>query len=311
MTDFVAHAQRENCLKKHQIVMIGDPIETGKFTIESAGADQRLRHMSAERKRLKYEDLYPTAVAPNFGLTKNYCVKCEQTGEVYFSITKSDHVAYTDCYELRVHADEDNARRAAYVLPWREDEITYMDLGDAYDFFFTGPLSGCQVYVGTRGGQVRVYHANSNYMGANLRAPSQSSAYMDKLYDLAKQNGETLTHRLDKDQYVAYVKENEVEEDGTYKTRLVGDGSSGKEEFVTKEVSTDVLTDYIARKTGQSRREISVIQTYAFVFGVRRLGAWSFFFHVIGMASYKRPGLLSNRENKWKTIIPCAPLPTA
>ncbi|WP_437782064.1 hypothetical protein [Sorangium sp. So ce1097] len=311
MTEFVAHAQRANCLKRHQIVMVGDAMETGKFTIESDSNDQRLRHMSAERARLKYEDLYPTAVPPNFGLTKNYCVKCEQTGAVYFGITKSENVAYTDCYELRVHAGEGDGRRAAYVLPWREDEITYMELGNAYDFFFTGPLSGCQVYVGTRGGRLRVYHANSNYMGANLRAPSRSSAYMDKLYDMAKQDGETLTHRLGKDQYVAYVKENEVDEDGTYKTRLVGDGMGDEEWFVTKEVSTDVLTDYVARKTGQNRRDISVLQTYAFVFGVRRLGEWSFFFHVIGMASYKRPGLLSNRENKWKTIIPCAPLPTA
>jgi len=48
-------------------------------------------------------------------------------------------------------------------LPWKANTVTYMDLDAAATTFFTGPLSGCSIFVGrTAGGQWTVFHANRN-----------------------------------------------------------------------------------------------------------------------------------------------------
>ncbi len=52
-------------------------------------------------------------------------------------------------------------------LPWQPDRATYMQLNAGARLFFTGPLSGCNVYVaGPRSGPV-VFHTNNNSGGDN------------------------------------------------------------------------------------------------------------------------------------------------
>jgi hypothetical protein len=55
-------------------------------------------------------------------------------------------------------------------LPWGPDATTYMQLDNNADVWFTGPLSGCNVYAAGNGRNIWVIHANSNANAANLGA---------------------------------------------------------------------------------------------------------------------------------------------
>jgi hypothetical protein len=48
------------------------------------------------------------------------------------------------------------------VLPWGPDACTYMELDAAAEVWFTGPLSGCNIYATGDGAGITVIHANSN-----------------------------------------------------------------------------------------------------------------------------------------------------
>lgn len=54
------------------------------------------------------------------------------------------------------------------VLPWGPNACTYMQLDGAADAWFTGPLSGCNVYAAGDGVDPWVFHANSNENAADL-----------------------------------------------------------------------------------------------------------------------------------------------
>jgi len=54
-------------------------------------------------------------------------------------------------------------------LPWGPDACTYMQLDDAAEVWFTGPLSGCNIYSVGNGRQIWVIHANFNQDGDNVQ----------------------------------------------------------------------------------------------------------------------------------------------
>jgi hypothetical protein len=51
-------------------------------------------------------------------------------------------------------------------LPWKANAVTYMTLDNAAKTFFTGPLSGCSIYIGKVGTTYWAFHANRNATGA-------------------------------------------------------------------------------------------------------------------------------------------------
>jgi hypothetical protein len=56
-------------------------------------------------------------------------------------------------------------------LPWKADTVTFMQLDAGARTFFTGPLSGCSIYIGRAGnGTYWVFHANRNSTGASNAA---------------------------------------------------------------------------------------------------------------------------------------------
>jgi len=59
---------------------------------------------------------------------------------------------------------------AVRFLPWGENATTYMQLDDAATIWFTGPLSGCNVYSAGDGKNIWVIHANSNANAGNVQA---------------------------------------------------------------------------------------------------------------------------------------------
>lgn len=48
------------------------------------------------------------------------------------------------------------------VLPWGPNACTFMELDPAAEVWFTGPLSGCNIYAVGDGAGITVIHANSN-----------------------------------------------------------------------------------------------------------------------------------------------------
>lgn len=52
-------------------------------------------------------------------------------------------------------------------LPWNADCVTYMKLDPAARTFFTGPINGCSIYLGTVGADWWAFHANRNNAGAH------------------------------------------------------------------------------------------------------------------------------------------------
>lgn len=50
-------------------------------------------------------------------------------------------------------------------LPWKADAVTYMVIDAAATTFFTGPLSGCSIYIGVENGNLWAFHANRNSTG--------------------------------------------------------------------------------------------------------------------------------------------------
>jgi hypothetical protein len=53
-------------------------------------------------------------------------------------------------------------------LPWKANTVTFMQLGAGARTFFTGPLSGCSIFIGrSAAGAIWAFHANRNNNGAH------------------------------------------------------------------------------------------------------------------------------------------------
>ncbi|HEX8440334.1 hypothetical protein [Archangium sp.] len=158
-------------------------------------------------------------------------VHCEMTTEQHDTV-------------VRFHPEPGANRFPAYFLPWRQNQITCIELGTQADFFFTSMLTGCSVYVSTSPGKPMkpwVYHANGlalvqrslrttnvpsgsgdpdtvellEYLGnggpssrptGQGNQPDRSIEYMDKLYSQARPHGHTPSKRLTKSTYYAALK---------------------------------------------------------------------------------------------------------
>lgn len=76
-----------------------------------------------------------------------------------------------------VHVEHGAVDLGIRFLPWKADTVTYMVLDPAATTFFTGPLSGCSIFVGRVGlGPYWVFHANRNSTGAPNPAVKASMA---------------------------------------------------------------------------------------------------------------------------------------
>ncbi len=64
-------------------------------------------------------------------------------------------------------------------LPWKANTVTYMTIDAAAQTFFTGPLSGCSIFVGQAGGQWTVFHANRNNAGGVNNSAIKASMTTD------------------------------------------------------------------------------------------------------------------------------------
>lgn len=88
-------------------------------------------------------------------------------------------------YAVTFEPEEREGSIRCYFLPWRQNQITHMALGNDADFFFTATLDGCSVYVVGAESSPVVYHANAK----GAPDPARQSDYMGRLVTLAFFNG--------------------------------------------------------------------------------------------------------------------------
>lgn len=79
----------------------------------------------------------------------------------------------------------DTVDRGVRYLPWRANAVTYMTLDPAATTFFTGPLSGCSIFIGKRGNTYWAFHANRNASGTADNAATKASMTTDVITRLA------------------------------------------------------------------------------------------------------------------------------
>lgn len=113
--------------------------------------------------------------------------------------------------ELRVDAQIPAAHRITAVprgatgkkiafLPWRESAGSCTQLDGGTEMFFTGPLSGCHVYVAVSPGQSPwVFHLNANDSASDRAA--NMKAKDDEAARVAAQHGTSIVKSLKRGEY--------------------------------------------------------------------------------------------------------------
>lgn len=157
-----------------------------------------------------------------------------------------------------------NTSRRAYFLPYRQNGITHITLGNDADFCFTAPLGGCTVYIWRpMGAAPQFFHANAGDVQDVPVGNKQS--YMDFMFEavtgVAAGHGTVTAYRS------ANVGLNTV----------VNPGLTGTE----------------VRKFFQGRHNFQWLLCGANVMG-RRTGhnAWTFYFQTVRVLGYDRYALL-------------------
>ncbi|HZI14101.1 MAG TPA: hypothetical protein VE153_27285, partial [Myxococcus sp.] len=143
----------------------------------------------------------------------------------------------------------------AFYLPYKDNLIVGMELGNQASFFFTANLSGCSIYVerDTVTHRTRVYHANA--MALTQGGGDQGAQdYMDRLYLAARPANSQLVARCDPALYNRQTV--------TYLNRKLGKGHQN--------VTTLGFTCFYGFRTGPDQ--------------------WEFYFQTCANFSYVKPG---------------------
>ncbi|MFY1828559.1 hypothetical protein ACN47A_21725 [Myxococcus fulvus] len=210
---------------------------------------------------------------------------------IHLDITAAKQSFFSNAPVNELHAYQVNPGGAlgCQYLSWEDSCIVSMDLSNVGPpWMMSGPFNGCHFYVtrDTVTNQVRVHHANANKIAdpteVGHNRPDLAEAYMDGLMAAAQGPNEVITHQMRKDDYLARI----------------WDPLAGAK------VESPVTLAYRNYKLGQGRKNIALHETMCLVFGIRTApNTWDFFFHVAGVADYKRSGLRSNRQGYLKTVV--------
>lgn len=86
------------------------------------------------------------------------------TGE-HVRIGKGSRAMHSICCRVT------NVEKHIRFLPWKANTVTFMQIDGAGETFFTGPLSGCSIFIGLdAGNNYWGFHANRNNAGAHNAA---------------------------------------------------------------------------------------------------------------------------------------------
>lgn len=98
------------------------------------------------------------------------------------------------------YADIDYLDFKAYFLPYIENEISVMILGDKADIFITPPLTGCSIIVTQREGVTKLYHLNARD-NEGLITEESMAELMEAIPSEERENIVFALHKTDYAQY--------------------------------------------------------------------------------------------------------------
>jgi hypothetical protein len=172
----------------------------------------------------------------------------------------------------------------SYFLPWQMDRITRVPLGGAGPaFFFTSSLTGCTIYVTGTEQAPTVYHANARGIGEEDEDDVRQE-YMERLFSKANRPEAPLLYKLAKRDY-----------------RM-------EPELARKRRQGRVFV----RRGALNEEDVALEETT--VIGVRKRGAWKFYYQMNIYMKFDRPAYalgIRIREGTRFTGIKsyCRPLP--
>jgi hypothetical protein len=179
-----------------------------------------------------------------------------------------------------------------YYLPWRHDALSFMELGNEADFFFTASLTGCTVYVSGPLASPTVFHAN----GKSLRGMGTDAASVARTQN-----------------YMNYVLAMIQEERG-----IAGDAQILRSPGGTS-APANVRDDYRFKSTAYQDAKLAKhttnveglsVKAYTTVGGSRNTGtgAWTFWYQVWARVPYQKAGVRKDKvrilhvEQLWPSV---------
>lgn len=94
-----------------------------------------------------------------FGYQRDY----NQTGNNFFGIRVGDtNLKYPTIGLHQITIVSQTLNHGIQYLPWAPDKSTYMRVDPNATLIFTGPLQGCNIYIGDNGGIPIIFHCNYN-----------------------------------------------------------------------------------------------------------------------------------------------------
>lgn len=164
--------------------------------------------------------------------------------------------------------------KSAYTLPWATTAITRVALGDAGNFFFTAPLTGCTIFIDTNpAGGPHVYHANAG----NIADPDKDTFMQGAFLDWSGR----------------------------------AHNAPGVRSFVSRphlgvnaNSALPIAGGLEARKVGHGRQNVQWLTIGANVMGVRTgPGAWTFHWQIVGLLEYDRGAQhVFNKHNQLEVV---------
>ncbi|RKH44493.1 hypothetical protein [Corallococcus llansteffanensis] len=82
---------------------------------------------------------------------------------------------FLSAHDFQLGGNEGGQGKRAYLLPWHEDGVCWMQLGDDANFFFTDAMTGCTFGVGGDPRRPVVLHSN---VGASDKRTSQTAEHL-------------------------------------------------------------------------------------------------------------------------------------
>ena len=134
-----------------------------------------------------------------FGIQEDY----SPTGTAYFGIQVSDNnTKYPGIGLHQITLVQMVTNHGIQYLPWKDDHSTFMQVDANATLFFTGPLQGCNIYIGDSGGNPIVFHTNYN---SNPNPTGNEQIKRGMFYTASGlSNSEVSRGRLERGTYMAH-----------------------------------------------------------------------------------------------------------
>lgn len=125
--------------------------------------------------------------------------------DIYLKKAEPKYPKFPHIFKISFTKSFTNKDQGVRFLPWQENKVTYCQLDNNAEWFFTGPLTGCHIYVGHIGNDndtPYVFHVNDNTSQADdIKLNIEAKDEKIKGLITSKLSNLTITHRLGRTDY--------------------------------------------------------------------------------------------------------------